>query len=114
MAELHPNGGIEMAAAERRDEEWDELQKRREERMRYDILLMLYQAADRCAEFPVEIGGFVRKVGVWQEELDRVLHFLGDREYVRLSDDTPRTACLTVRGIDYIERDSSRRRSIRD
>ncbi len=103
-----------MTAAERREEDRDELQKRREERLRYDILLMLYQAADRCAEFPVEVGGFVRKVGVWQEELDRVLHFLGDRQYVRLTGDIPRTVCLTIRGIDYIERDCSRRRSIRD
>lgn len=82
--------------------------------MRYEVLLMLYEAADRCADFPVEVGGFVRKLGVWQDELERVLRFLTDRGYIELMGEIPRTVCLTVQGIDYIERDSSRRRSIRD
>lgn len=82
--------------------------------MRYEILSMLYESADRCADFPVEVGGFIRKVGVWQDELERVLRFLVDRQYIRLTGDIPRTVCLTIQGIDYIERDSSRRRSIRD
>ena len=82
--------------------------------MRYEVLFMLYEAADRCADFPVEVGGFGRKLGVWQEELERVLRFLTERQYIQLVGEIPRTVCLTVKGIDYIERDSSRRRSIRD
>lgn len=75
---------------------------------------MLYEAADRCAEVPIEAGAFVRKLGVWQDELERVIRFLSERRYIRLVGELPRTVCLTVHGIDYIERDSFRRRSIRD
>ena len=82
--------------------------------MRFEVLDMLYQAADRCADFPVEVGGFVRKLGVWQDELDRVIRYLTDQQYIRLAGELPRTVCLTVKGIDYIERDSHRRRTIRD
>ena len=82
--------------------------------MRFEVLQMLYGAADRCADFPVEMGGFVRKIGVWQDELERILRFLAENQYIRLVGQIPRTVCLTVKGIDYIERDSLRRRSIRD
>src|SRR5687768_13701552 len=99
-----------MAAAERQDEWWERLQRRREERMRFEVLLMLYHAADRCAEVPVEVGMFVRRLGVWQDELERVLKFLNERRYVELAGEIPRTVCLTVKGVDYVERDSSRRR----
>lgn len=103
-----------MTVPERREDGRDELQMRREERMRYEVLFMLYEAADRCVDYPVEVGGFLRKVGIWQDELDRVLRYLGDREYLQLTDGLPRSVCLTVRGINYIERDCSRRRSIRE
>ena len=82
--------------------------------MRFEVLHMLYAAADRCADFPVEVGGFVRKLGVWQDELERVLRFLAEKQYIRLVGELPRTVCLTVKGVDYIERDSVRRHSIRD
>jgi hypothetical protein len=103
-----------MTAAERQDDRWDRFHKRQEERMRYEVLHMLYEAADRCADCPVEVGGFVRKLGVWKDEFEKVLRFLTDRNYIELMGEIPRTVAVTVRGIDYLERDCSRRRSIRD
>jgi hypothetical protein len=104
-----------MAAAERREEWWLDLQRRREERMRFEVLSMLAEAANHCVDFPVDIGGFVRRLGVWEDELERVLEYLHTRGYIayeNIGHDV--RACLTVKGVDYIERDARRRRTIRE
>jgi hypothetical protein len=104
-----------MAAAEKQDDWWVDLQRRREERMRYEVLVMLYEAVGRCVDFPVDVSGFVRRLGVWEDELRRVLQYLGDRGYIRyLAEGSEVSVCLSVKGVDYIEKDARRRKSIRD
>lgn len=103
-----------MAAAERKEEWWLDGQRRREERMRYEVLHMLYQATGRCADFEIDIGGFVLRLGIWEDEFLRVLGYLHDEEFIRYHrSDTGASVCLTVKGVDYIERDAQRRKSIR-
>ena len=83
--------------------------------MRYEILHMLYEAASRCADVEVVAGSFATRLGVWHEELTRALDFLDARGYVRQAGTGDAAGiCLTVRGVDYIERDARRRKSIRD
>lgn len=87
----------------------------RVERTRYEILHMLYESASRCAEIEVDISGFVRRIGVWSGELLRTLQYLHVLGYVRYSQtETGVSVCLTVQGVDYIERDARRRKTIRD
>jgi hypothetical protein len=104
-------------AAEREDDTWLTLQHRREERMRFEVLTMLFEAANRCVDLPIDVAGFVRRLGVWEDELDRVLGYLARYDYIRFSRDPAGQrveVCLTVKGVDYIERDAGRRRTIRD
>jgi hypothetical protein len=91
-----------------------ELQHRREERMRFEVLNMLFDAANRCADFPVDDGGFVKRLGVWEDELTGVLEYLDGKDYVKYRrSDWGTEVCLTVKGADYIERDAGRRRTLR-
>jgi hypothetical protein len=103
-----------MTAAEKQDEWWLDLQRRREERMRFEVLSMLFEAANRRVDFPVDIGGFIRRLGVWEGELERVLEFLDSQGFIVYERSVQEVrACLTVKGVDYIERDARRRRTIR-
>ena len=56
-----------------------------------------------------------RRLGVWEGQLHEVLDYLHAAEYSRYdSDQWNINVCLTVKGVDYVERDSFRRRTIRD
>lgn len=105
-----------MAAADRdQDPGWLQLHQRRIERTRFEVLYMLYDAANHCVDFPVDIGGFVRRLGVWEDALADVLEYLDQRGYVtHRREGGAVSVCLTVKGVDYIERDRGRRRTIRD
>lgn len=106
-----------MVAAERSDDRGPDRRRVREERMRYEVLAMVHRSANRCADFEVDIGGFVQRLGVWQEELIRTLEYLDAQGYVRFSRLTAGpglNVCLTVKGVNDIERDSQRRQSIRE
>lgn len=104
-----------MAAAEKQDEWWLNLQRRREERMRYEVLYMLFEASNHRVDSPVELGGLVRRLGVWEIELERVLDFLHSTGYIGCQGSgRDRKAWLTLKGIDYIERDADRRRTVRE
>jgi hypothetical protein len=104
-----------MAAAENKDESWLETQRRRQERMRFEVLYMLYDAAGQCVDFPVDVAGFVKRLGVWEDELVTTVEFLAREDYLRF-DAHPWnvSVCLTVKGVDYIEKDRGRRRTIRE
>ena len=104
-----------MAAAENKDESWLETQRRRQERMRFEVLYMLYDAASQCVDFPVDVAGFVRRLGVWEDELVTTIEYLADGGYIRYEAHAWNVSvCLTVKGVDYIEKDRGRRRTIRD
>jgi hypothetical protein len=103
-----------MAAAEKHDNSWLTLQKRREERMRFEVLFMIYEAAEGCADLPLEASSFVKRLGLWEQELEKVLRFLSRRGYINRIEPDSSIMSVTVTGVDYIERDSVRRRTIRD
>lgn len=106
-----------MAAERGSDHRGLDRRRVRKERMRYEVLDMVFRSANRCAEFEVDLRGFVQRLGVWEEELIRTLEYLDAQGYVRFSRLTAGpglTVCLTVKGANYIERDSQRRQSIRD
>lgn len=76
---------------------------------------MLYDAAGRCVDLPVDVGGFVKTLGVWEDQLSTVLHYLHEQEYINYERGLGSVhVCLTVKGVDYIEKDRGRRRTIRD
>lgn len=104
-----------MAAADNPEDRCLDLQQRRVERMRFEVLYMLYEAANRCVDLPVDVGGFVKSLGVWDDQLTTVLQYLHERQYIiyeRVPDSV--NVCLTVKGVDYIEKDRGRRRTIRE
>lgn len=104
-----------MTAPDEQADDWREKEKQREERMRYQVLHMLYESANRCADFEISVGGFVSRLGVWRDQLFRTLAYLDAEGYIRYSETAEgASVCLTVKGVDYIEVEAGRRRSIRD
>lgn len=110
-----------MAAAERREDAWLEQQGRREERMRYEVLYAIYCAAERSPCVEIDTASFLSGLGVWREELERVIGYLGCNGYLDLEpSETERPdgkgffACLTQKGIDYVQREAGRRHTVRD
>ena len=110
-----------MAAAEKPDEWWLDRQRVREERMRFEVLHAIYHAAERIPCVQIDTFHFMEGLGVWREELDRVLQYLIGRDFLSIDREglvMPRekglVACLTQKGIDYIQREARRRRTIRD
>lgn len=100
-----------MTAAENRDPGRDGW-RRRQERMRYEVLLMLYRAAHAEAGRPVEAWGFAADLGVWEDELWNVVVWLEHAGMVRVFE-AGRVATITLAGVRYIEEDARRRRTIR-
>ena len=57
----------------------------------------------------------MRRLGVWEDQLLSILQFLHEQEYIRYEAEAwSITVCMTVKGVDYIERDRGRRRTIRE
>ena len=73
----------------------------REERMRYEVLGLVCRAARRDPNQPVNLGPCKDMIGVWSDELFRVIDFLAGKELVRFCGPEPRV-CITPRGIDYL------------
>jgi len=101
-----------MAAAPS-DETWLDLQRRREERMRYEVLYMLYRASEGRVEKQQNAWYFALELGVWHTELFRVVEWLDRKGLLRYCGAGP-VVCLTPAGVDLIERRAGQRRSIRD
>ena len=100
-----------MTAAERRDSEKDGW-RRRQERMRYEVLRMLLQASHGDPERRIEAWGFAHDLGVWEEELQNTLVWLERAGYLRVYH--PGLALsITLAGIRYVEQGAGRRRTIR-
>ena len=96
------------------DREGAELvRKRREERMRYEVLGMVCRAARREPNEAVDCAPVTETIGVWCEELFRVLDFLDRAGMVRNCGPGPRV-CITPRGIDYLYGEGRRHKSIPD
>ena len=87
-------------------------QREREERMRYEVLLMLYEATGGNTDRPLTVARFVNDLGVWAAELFRVVEWLDRHGYVEYLRAGP-TVALTTQGITYLRQDARKRRSIR-
>jgi len=85
----------------------------REERLRYNILRVVYDLAGaRCDKVVTgsEIGSLL---DLRYEDLFRIIHFLENHAYLTYLGPGPRV-CITDRGIRYIEQLALRRRSLRN
>lgn len=100
-------------AAKYEGDSWLDLQRRREERMRYEILSMLYRAAGGDVEREINCWTFATDLGVWHAEVFRVLEYLDRRGYLAYRGAGP-VVCLTPKGRDFIQGGSGDRHSIRD
>lgn len=100
-------------AAKQDGDSWLDLQHRREERMRYEILSMLYRAARGEVDREINCWSFATQLGVWHAEVFRVLEHLDRRGLLEYRGAGP-VVCLTESGRDYIEGGSGDRSSIRD
>jgi hypothetical protein len=81
----------------------------REERMRYEVLLMLHRAARGSGENAVNAWGFAQDLGVWHAELFRVVEFLERKGLVEYLGAGP-VIRITAAGIDFVEAAPDRRR----
>lgn len=100
-------------AASPDDDSWVDLQRKREERMRFEVLAMLYRATGGQVDTERNAWGFALDLGVWHAELFRVAEWLARHELVRYCGAGP-VICLTPRGAHFVENAGELRRSIRD
>lgn len=80
--------------------------------MRYELLLMLYQAANAQPGKPVNAWAFATHLGAWEEEVRNTLVWLEEAGLVRIYHEGP-VASITLAGVRYIEQEARRRRTIR-
>lgn len=100
-----------MAAAESNDS-WMELQRMREERMRFEVLNVLYRAVEGEVDVQRNVRPFAVDLGVWHAELFRIVEWLERQGLIRYCGAGP-VVCLTDKGVGFISR-GGERRSIRD
>ena len=70
-----------MAAAED-ERSWVDLQRMREERMRYEVLALIHRAAEGRLDVEVHASPLALELGVWSTELFRVIDFLTEHGYI--------------------------------
>lgn len=92
---------------------WIDRQQWREERMRYDVLAKLETASLSRAGIVLQVRDFDDGLGVWRQELFRVLEYLDRRGYIVYHGPGPQVS-ITVKGLDYIHRTARRRHSLRE
>jgi DNA-binding IclR family transcriptional regulator len=94
------------------DDSWLQRQRWREERMRYEVLAAIYRGCEGKAGCTLVVSAFAEKLGIWREELFRVLEFLDRKGFIVYHGAGPLVSITKV-GIDYVERLGGRRKSIR-
>ena len=100
-----------MAASGEKDS-WLHRQQWRGERMRYEVLDAIYRACEGKPGCTLVVSTFAQEMGIWREELFRVLEFLDRKCFLVYHGAGPRVS-ITRTGVEYIERTGGRRRSIR-
>jgi hypothetical protein len=75
--------------------------RRREERMRYEVLAMACRAARRDPDDAIDWKPVTERIGVWRDELSRVLDFLDGAGLLRYRGDGPKVS-ITRRGIEFL------------
>jgi hypothetical protein len=91
---------------------WLELQRKREERMRFEVLELISAAVEGRADVENNVSSFVHQLGTWHAELFRVVEWLDRHGFIRYCGAGP-TVCLTTQGIFFLHSEAGRRRSIR-
>jgi hypothetical protein len=100
-----------MAAAENRDA-WGDGWRRRQERMRFEVLLMLYRASAAQPAREVSAWGFAQNLGIWEEEVGYAIEWLQRAGFLQYHRPGP-VLSITLAGVRYIEHDAKRRKTIR-
>src|SRR5687768_171847 len=100
-----------MSAAERRDSEKDGW-RRRQERMRFEVLRILLETSHGDPACRIEAWSFAEDLGVWEEELQNTLVWLEHAGYLRVYH-PGLSVSITLAGIRYLEQGAGRRRTIR-
>jgi DNA-binding IclR family transcriptional regulator len=95
------------------DEHETSERQQREERMRYEVLLMLYRAAGGIPEEVVNAWSFSTDLGVWRAEVFRVIEWLERQGLVRYHGAGPAVS-ITPAGAAYLESHSNRRSTLRE
>lgn len=88
--------------------------------MRYEVLCAVYHAASRYPCIRIDSPHFLQGLGIWRQELERHVGYLeaigflaaGDEE-MEASEGGASVTCITQRGIDYIQHEARRRRTVR-
>jgi hypothetical protein len=93
-------------------ESWLHRQRWREERMRYEVLEAVYREVEGKTGIALVASAFTQRLGIWREELFRVLEFLDRKGYIAYQGAGPLVS-MTRHGVEYIERTCGRRKSIR-
>jgi hypothetical protein len=86
---------------------------RREERMRYEVLAMISRACRRDPEDAVDLTPAVERIGVWRDELFRVIAFLVQAGLARYSGPGAKV-CITPAGIDHLYGQAKLTRAVAD
>jgi hypothetical protein len=92
---------------------WLELQRKREERMRFEVLDLIFASVNGQADVELNVSGFVHHIGTWHAELFRIVEWLDRRGFIRYCGAGP-TVCLTRAGVDFVGSEAGKRRSIRE
>ena len=87
--------------------------RRREERMRYEVLAMACRAARRDPNDAIDWKPVTERIGVWRDELFRILDFLDGAGLLRYCGEGPQV-CITPRGIDYLSGAARSTRAVPD
>lgn len=86
-------------------------ERRREERMRYEVLAMLCRASGGDTTRVIDCARLAEAIGVWSQELFRVVDFLANNGLVSYAGSGSRVS-VTDRGIALIGTSSDRVKSI--
>ena len=81
--------------------------------MRYEVLGMVCRAARRDPNEGVSCAPLSESVGVWREEIFRVLEYLDHTGLLRYCGPGPEV-CITPRGIDFLYGEGRRHKSVPD
>ncbi len=84
----------------------------REERQRYRVLAWIYQVVGENCETPAEAGEVADEMGLSRDDVVRAIAHLARQGYLRHAGAESR-ACLTEKGVEYLQRGAWRRRSVR-
>jgi hypothetical protein len=91
---------------------WLHRQRWREERMRYEVLAAVCRECEGKVGCTLTVSAFTQELGIWREELFRVLEFLDRKGYIVYHGAGPLVS-ITRNGVDYIARLGGRWKSIR-